>query len=89
MSTHRTVVATRAGFHEARRIAPGTVFEVPIKMKGSWFKNHTPGAPIPAEAVKQPDPYTAQAPQANQGQTAPPVALSQVNPDVPGDVPLA
>lgn len=79
---YKTVVAIRAGYHDARRIKPGTVFEVPKKMKGSWFVDHKPGAPIPVEAAKEPDPFAGQALQ--RGQTAqtggPPATLGDAAP---------
>jgi hypothetical protein len=84
--SYKTVVATRAGYHDARRIYPGTVFQVPAKLKGSWFKDHKPGAPIPVEQIREPDPYTAQAPQVGQPARQP-ATLSEMHP--PPEVPLA
>ena len=82
----KTVVAIRAGYHDARRIKPGTIFEVPKKMKGSWFVDHKPGAPVPVEAAKEPDPFAGQAPQRGQP-NGPPATLGQAIP--PDQEPLA
>lgn len=49
----RTVVALRLGFRNGGRVRPGTVFEVPVGEKASWYVDHSPLSAPEAPAAEQ------------------------------------